>query len=107
MNVIVDTNVIIDHPHGVPEATAYLNAIENGSLNGLVSIITGIELLAAPRLTLEKRKAIEDLLSIFAGQVPVDARIAHKAAALLATYRPSRGLDLADAIIAATAIVSD
>ncbi|MEW8959235.1 MAG: type II toxin-antitoxin system VapC family toxin [Moorella sp. (in: firmicutes)] len=107
MNVIIDTNVIIDHLHGVPEATTYLNAIEDGTLNGLVSIITVIELLVAPRLTLEKKKAIEELLSIFAEQVPVDARIARRAAALLATYRPSCGLDLADDLIAATALVSD
>lgn len=107
MKVVVDTCVVIDHLHGIPEATAYLQAIEEGSLHGMVSLITVTELLAAPKLSAEKRQAIEDLLSIFAEQVPVDAHIARRAADLLSAYRPGRGLDLADALIAATALVND
>jgi len=37
LKVVVDTNIIIDHLRGVPQATKVLKEAEDGSLEGLIS----------------------------------------------------------------------
>lgn len=95
MKVLFDTNILIDHLHGHRAATAVLAAHSGAA----ISVITWVEVMSgvptaqeeAMRLWLDRFHLIE-----------VDADIAVYAAAL----RQERRLDLADALIVATAQAS-
>lgn len=50
MKVVIDTNIIIDHLRGVPQAVRQLREIESGNLEWLISTITVMELTAAHRM---------------------------------------------------------
>lgn len=102
MKVVFDTNLIIDHLRGVPQAIKQVREIENGNFEGLISTITIMELMAAPKMTDSRIEAVKNLLEMF-DHVPVDGRVASVAGHLLAKYRASHGLDPMDAIVAATA----
>ncbi|MFZ5642546.1 MAG: type II toxin-antitoxin system VapC family toxin [Bacillota bacterium] len=106
MKVVIDTNIIIDHLRNVPKATQQIKEIENGNFEGIISTITVMELLAAPRLNQQRIEAIKILLGIF-DHVPVDGQLAAIAGNLLSKYRASHGLNPMDAIIAATALIGD
>lgn len=103
MKVVIDTNIIIDHLRNIPQATKLLKEIENGNFEGLISTITILELMAAPRLNEKRIEAIRGLLEIFE-HIPVDGQAATTAGILLSKYRASHGLDPMDAIVAATSI---
>jgi len=102
MKVVIDTNIIIDHLKGVSQATNQLKEVEKGTFTGLISTITIMELMAAPKISEQKMNAIRELLDIFE-HIPVDSRVASTAGAFLSIYRASHGLNPMDAIIAATA----
>jgi len=104
--VVVDTNVIVDHLRGVPQAVKVLKDIEDGFLQGLISTITVMELMAVPKMTGERLAAVKELLEIFE-QVPADGRTATVAGGYLGRYRRSHGLEPMDALIAATATVRE
>lgn len=106
MKVVVDTNLIIDHLRGVPKAVKVLKEIEDGILEGLISAISVMEIMAAPKISAERLEAVRELLEIFE-HVPVDSRTAAVAGRLLGKYRPSHGLEPMDALIAATAKVNE
>ena len=106
MKVVFDTNIIIDHLKGLPEAREQLRNIENGVFDGYVSTITVMELLSAPRISEQRYAAIRNLLEVFE-HIPVDKKIATIAGKLLSTYRASYGIDPLDAIIAATALANE
>lgn len=75
MKIVVDTNIIIDHLRGIPQATGLLKEIENGHFAGLVSTITIMELMAAPKMSEQRRQAIKELLAVFK-HAPVDGQTA-------------------------------
>ncbi|ACV63304.1 PilT protein domain protein [Desulfofarcimen acetoxidans DSM 771] len=108
MKVVVDTNIIIDHLRGIPQATKQLQEIENGNFEGLISTVVIMELLAAPKPKISEKRlvAINNLLQIFE-HLPVDGQIATVAGNLLSQYRASHGLEPMDALIGATALVND
>ena len=106
LKIVSDTNVIIDHLRNIPQATSLLEEVENGSFEGLISTITILELMAAPRMTEKRYKIIKTLIEMFE-HVPVDERIATVAGRYLARYRASHGLEPMDAIIAATASTNE
>lgn len=106
MKVVVDTNIIIDHLRGVPQAFKLLKEIEEGSLEGLISSITLMEIMAAPKMSEERILAVKELLGIFV-HCPVDNQTAMTAGNFLAKYRRSHGLEPIDALIAATAKVNE
>jgi hypothetical protein len=106
MKVVFDTNIIIDHLKGLPEAREQLRNIEKGLFEGLISTITIMELLSAPRMPEQRYVAIKNLLESFE-HVPVDRKVATVAGKLLSTYRNSHGMDPMDALIAATALVNE
>ncbi|MFZ5632931.1 MAG: type II toxin-antitoxin system VapC family toxin [Bacillota bacterium] len=106
MKVVIDTNIIIDHLRNIPQATRQLQEVENGNLEGLISTITVMELMAAPKMTPQRVDAIKSLLGIF-DHIPVDDHVAAMAGGLLSKYHSSHGLDPMDAIIAATALIND
>lgn len=106
MKIVSDTNIIIDHLRGISQATNLLKEIENGNFEGLISSITILELMAAPKMSEQRLEAIKSLLEIFEN-VPVDGNVATVAGRYLAKYRASHGLEPMDAIIAATASTND
>ncbi|WP_449241580.1 PIN domain-containing protein [Desulfoscipio gibsoniae] len=106
LKVLVDTNILIDHLRNVPKATELMEEVENNSYEGLLSTINILELMAAPKMTEKRFESIKCLLDIFE-HVPVDSNIAIVAGQNLAKYRASHGLEPMDAIIAATARVSE
>ena len=106
LKVVIDTNIIIDHLRGVPRATKQLKEIEDGNLEGVISTITIMELMSAPKMTEQRQEAVKELLEIFE-HAPVDGLIADKAGRYLAKYRASHGLNPMDAIIAATSCAND
>lgn len=106
MKIVSDTNIIIDHLRRVPQATKLFMDIQQGNFEGLISTITILELMAAPKMTEERFNAVRELLDIF-DVIPVDGRVASAAGMYLARYRASHGLEPMDAIIAATALTND
>lgn len=106
LKVVFDTNIIIDHLRGVPQATKQIREVENGNFHGLISTITLMELMAAPKITEERLSLIKNLLQIFE-HVPVESRVATVAGTFLAKYRAAHGLNPVDALIAATAYASE
>ncbi|MCS7265546.1 MAG: type II toxin-antitoxin system VapC family toxin [Armatimonadetes bacterium] len=96
----LDSDVLIDHLRGYRKYVGYISRYERGELKGYVSTITVAELLAAKRTReIAERRKVEKLLSLFT-IVPVDISIATLAGELRRDY----GLNLPDAIVAATAM---
>ncbi|MEZ8221675.1 hypothetical protein GG496_001845 [Candidatus Fervidibacteria bacterium JGI MDM2 JNZ-1-D12] len=96
----LDSDVLIDHLRGYRAYAGYIARYERGELKGYVSAITVAELLAAKRTReFAERKRVERLLSLFT-IVPVEISIATLAGELRRDY----GLDLPNAIVAATAL---
>lgn len=99
---LIDTDVLIDHFHGVAAATEYIaNALlADGEL--CVSVVSVTEILAGMRMGEEADT--EELLALFTVQV-VDEAIARVAGKYLNQFATSHRLELGDSIIAATAQV--
>jgi predicted nucleic acid-binding protein len=105
LSALIDSPVAIDHLRGVPEAHDLIDAALGRGQRLLASEVTRIEVLAGMRDAEEL--ATRSLLSNFE-LVPVDEPVAERAAALARTYRSAHpGIDLADYVIAATAITED
>lgn len=100
--ILVDTDVCIDYLRGRPEAADWLEKVP-GSL--LVSAVTVAELFAGVRDG-EERSRLNEFLRAFA-VVPVDERIAEKGGLYRRDYRRSHATGLPDALIAATAELSE
>jgi len=101
MNALLDTDVLIDHLRGVPEAKALL--LELAAAGSLaVSVITVAEIEAGTRDP--EREQVEKLLSSLPG-LPVDTAIARKAGHYRTQYAKTHGVLLPDALIAATAVL--
>ena len=101
--MVIDTDILIDHFHGNPAATAF---IENMLLAGqplAISIAAVAEILAGMRPGEEEDT--EALLSLF-DVYPADEPLARVAGAYLNQYAASHRLDLGDALTAATARVT-
>jgi len=106
LKIVVDTNILIDHLRNIPQATKLLEEVEGDNFEGLISTITILELMAAPKMNEQRLVAIRELLEIF-DHIPVDGQIAASAGIYMAKYRASHGLEPMDAIIAATARVKE
>lgn len=101
MGVLVDTNVLIYHLAGSSKATAFLTElIARQAFN--ISILTKIEFLGWDKHTpegFEKSKKLVDLCQVY----PLSQEVADTAINL----RRKSMIKLADAVIAATAIVNN
>lgn len=100
--VLVDTDVLIDAGRKVAEAVTSLAQIEQQAVLA-TSAITYLELLVGCQNKAEQH-AVERFLRRFQ-IIPVNQQISDRALDLVRTYRLSHGLLIADALIAATAIV--
>ena len=101
MSVLVDTNILIYHLAGSPKASKFLTElIAQQAFN--VSILTKIEFLGWDKHTsegFEKSRRLVELSQIY----PLSQEVADTAIDL----RRKRMIKLADAVIAATAIVNN
>ena len=101
IKLLLDTNILIDHLRGDPSATALLQDVEAGRVRASISVITEAEVLASRALTSRQLREIDALLSILP-KLAITSRVARTAARFRRTY----GIELADALIAATAAVA-
>jgi predicted nucleic acid-binding protein len=97
---VIDTDILIDHFHGIHAATDYItNALlADGEL--FISIVSVAEMLAGMRP--EEKTATEELLALFTIQ-PADELIARIAGTYLHEFAKSNNLELGDSLIAGTA----
>ena len=101
MNIILfDTNILVDHLKGKKEATDILTkSAENKGLLSC-SVITVIELKTGMRPD-EERKLARFMMAF--EKIEVTENVADIAGTYMNLYRKSHGINMADAIIAATA----
>jgi hypothetical protein len=100
---LVDTTVAVDHLRGAPAATALLFDLTTAGEHLVASEITRFELLA------EVRRSEMAALELFFSSLtwaPIDEEITRTAGALAQRLRRSHsGIDDADYLIAATALI--
>jgi predicted nucleic acid-binding protein len=102
---LLDTSVAIDHLRGSPPAVDLLSGLIDAEESLLASEIVRFELLAGVR-----EKEIEVLERFFSAisWVPVGEEVARAAASLAQRHRRAHsGIDDADYLIAATALLLD
>ena len=97
---LFDTNILIDHLKGRQEATDILTSCITTNKTLLCSVITVTELLCGVKP--DEEEQLEYFLSGFK-KIDVTGDIAEIAGRYLNKYRKSHGMNMADAIIAATA----
>lgn len=98
----LDTNTLIYFLSGDPDVSRALTAWREAHEVFVVSTLVQAELLSLPRLTAKDIERIEGLLGTML-LIPVDASVARLAAEFRRRYR----VQLADAVIAATAFLRD
>ena len=98
--LLLDTDVLIDFLRKRPEELAYL---EPRIEQLLISAVTMAELYSGVREGRE-REELDRLTSVL-GIISVDPPIAFRGGLLMNQYRRSHGLEIADALIAATSFV--
>jgi predicted nucleic acid-binding protein len=96
--MLLDTNIIIDYLRGRPEA---IDLFEAQGGKPRVSVVSTLELYAGVRNRREEQKT-EQLLTQ-AALLPVNDDIAKRGGIFMRIYEASHGVEIADAIIAATA----
>ena len=102
--VIVDTDIIIDAGRNVYEAVNCLEQIEQ-KFSIAISSVTQMELIIGCRNKKELRSLEQFMDRFFV--LRLNEQISDTACDLLKQYRLSHGLLIADALIAATSIISD
>lgn len=96
--ILFDTNILIDLLRGNPEAEAVILAMPSPPV---ISVVTVTELRSGARKGSENAR-INAIAATYIVK-PVTLEIAERAGALLSRFRASHGLDMVDALIAATA----
>lgn len=102
--VVVDTDILVDASRAIVEALACLDQVEDRSALA-VSAVTEMELVVGCRNKAELR-TLDKFLNRFQ-VIRLNERMSDAAVDLLRRYRLSHGLLIADAVIAATALVLD
>jgi len=99
---VIDSSIFIDHFRGHPPATSFFESLSDLAL---FSAVTETELLTGNQCSIaETRKKILQFLAKFE-KISVDNPIAQLAGDLSREHR-ANGLELGDALIAATAIIN-
>jgi predicted nucleic acid-binding protein len=98
--MLIDSDVLIDVFRG---SKAAKKAVLAGG-DAFASTVTYLELIQGVRSKAETKTLREDLRSLGVKMAPLDVDISHRAILLMEAYRPAHGLELADALIAATAL---
>lgn len=100
--VLVDTDVLIWHLRGHPSATRRLDQLPNLT----VSAITWMELLQGVRNRAEMLALQKSFEMRKATRLPLTPAVTDRAIALMEGFALSHGLQVADALVAATALES-
>jgi predicted nucleic acid-binding protein len=100
---LLDSDILIDFLRGHPEAWSLLDSLRMLGEVPLVSTVSVAEILAGARHGEEE--ATEQLLSVLE-KIPVSESIARSAGRFLWLYRRSHGIELGDALVAATALAA-
>ena len=100
---LIDTGILIDHFHGHGAASALINRFVAADEQMVISVVTVTELLGGMRVGEEAQT--EQLLGLFT-VLDADEAVGRQAAVYLRAFRHSHRIDLGDALIAATALVS-
>lgn len=103
--ILIDTDILIDAARNVNEAVTCLQQVEQQQFPAAVSSVTQMELIIGCRDKNELR-SLDHFLERFQ-IISVSEQISDTAIDLLKQYRLSHGLQIADALIASTAIVAD
>lgn len=98
--MLVDTDVLIWHLRGFPTATRRLDQLPNF----ILSAITWLELLQGLRSKAEMVAVQKSLQMRKAQRLPLTPAITERATILMESLTLSHGLQLGDALIAATAL---
>jgi predicted nucleic acid-binding protein len=102
---LLDTSVAIDHLRGAPPAVDLLNGLIEAEESLLASEVVRFELLAGVRE--KETEALEQFFSALSW-VPVGEEVARAAGSLAQRHRRAHsGIDDADYLIAATALLLD
>lgn len=98
MAILVDTNILIEFLRRVPASVAWLN----GQTDRMsISVVTVLELYAGARSQHEERDIVAVCQSLAC--LTVTREIAERAGAMMRHFHKTYGIDIPDAIIAATA----
>lgn len=102
--ILIDTDILIDISREIYTA---INRINKEKLNNklCISVITKMELIIGCRNKIEQQKLNKFLQGFLI--INVNESISNQGCQLLEKYRLSHGLLIADALIAATAIILD
>lgn len=101
----IDTTIAVDHLRGTPAAVELVSRLIASEEAVLASELVRFELLSGARE--RELESLEDFFSALSW-IPVDTTIARTAALFARRYRRSHtGIDDADYLIAATAVVAD
>ena len=98
--MLVDTDVLIWHLRGLPQATRRLDQLPNLT----ISAVTWLELLQGFRSKAEMVAVQKSFEMRKAQRLPLTSTITDRATALMESLTLSDGLQLGDALIAATAL---
>ena len=101
---IIDTDILIDTARCIDEAVSCIQQIED-KFSLAVSAVTQMELIIGCR-NKKELKPLERFLQRFE-VISLNEQISDTATYLLKIYRLSHGLLIPDALIAATAIITD
>jgi hypothetical protein len=100
---LLDSDILIDFLRGREAAWALMTRMQAAGEAPLISTVSVAEILAGAQRGEEE--ATERLLSVLE-KIPVSESIARYAGDFLRAYQGSHGLELGDALVAATALVS-
>src|SRR5262245_49286688 len=98
VSLLLDTNILVDYARGVPVAVAWLRSLPEPPR---ISVISLLELYAGARSQREERD-IEAVCATLKW-LPITHEIAKQGGSSLRHFGKSHGIDIPDAIIAATA----
>ena len=101
---LIDTDVLIDHFHGNKFALAFLDQTIASGESLAISVVTLVELKAGIRPGEEE--TTNRLLSLF-HIIPITEEIGHKAGEYLRLFHKTNGVELGDALIAATSYIDN
>jgi predicted nucleic acid-binding protein len=98
--VLLDSDILIDHLRGYAPARQYLKRFEAGEMQGYLSIITVAELAAGQMRQAQEEEKIHRLLALFT-PLALDFTMAWRGGEIRRQYHTR----MADALIAATALI--
>lgn len=96
--MVLDTNILIYYFHGEQKVVSYINNERSKGNQFAISVISVVELLSYPKITIEEVFHLERLINEFL-VVPIDTSLARQAA----SFRKQYNFTVSDALVMATA----